>query len=535
MLYGGIPRRGIRAGCMNGALGNYWGEGWVKAKTKEERQAMSKIREAEKVSELLSRILYAKEESPTVAMNEAFTYECKEYERFYLGEQVDGGGPVMNITKRICDYVISTLCSKEYTISYTLDGAPRGYFEGDTARGIIDELGRMILYKNDKESLEKLLFSMVRDAVIYGTGILYTYFDKGNSHEVQTKAIEPYRVIPADIGEADIERQRYILIRGRTQARLLSEEAKSRGLGKGIYEELKEKSCGECSDFWLMLYKEGGTVRYIKESCGILISYGDTGLLRYPLVTFKPIPRKGSFYGVSYVKGIIPNQRYINESYAMLMKHMQETAFSKVVYDKSRIPEWSGEPGIAIAAHGGGNLADCVSVVGCGRLEDGYIELTHDIAERTKELYGATETALGNVEPTNTSAIMAVKEASEGQLRGCIILLTAALEEQARVWADAACAYFGGRSIYSCNGNAMVDLRKLKMLSLRCRTEVSDRSRFGSSVAMEVLNKLFEAGAISAAEYLKRIPDGIISDREALIDAAESYEGNKNKAKEEGK
>lgn len=495
---------------------------------------MNKAREAEKVRELLAKILYAEEESPTVAMNDAYTYECKEYEKFYLGEQVDGGGPVMNITKRICDYVISTLCSKEYTISYTIDGAPKGYFDIERAKAAIEGLSRVILYKNDKESLEKLLFSMVRDAVIYGTGILYTYYDSKQSYEVQTKAIEPYRVIPADIGESDIEKQRYILIKGRTQAKVLSDEAEKHGTARGIYEELKEKSCGECADYILMLYKEGDTVRYIKESCGKLISYGDTGLSRYPLVIFKPIPRKGAFYGVSYVKGIIPNQRYINESYAMLMKHMQETAFSKVVYDKSRIPEWTGEPGIAIAAHGGGNLADCVSVVGCGKLEDGYIELTHDVAERTKELYGATETALGNVEPTNTSAIMAVKEASEGQLRGCIILLTAALEDQAKVWADAVCAYFG-KSVYAIESGVTIDLSILKATSLRCRTEVNDRSKFGSSVAMEVLNKLFEAGAISASEYLKRIPAGIISEREALIEATELREGkfSEDKNKEE--
>ena len=59
----------------------------------------------------------------------------------------------------------------------------------------------------------------------------------------------------------------------------------------------------------------------------------------------------------------------------MVMKHMQDTAFSKVIYDKSKIPEWSNEVGEAIAAMGGGNISDAVSVVGVGKMQDGYSEL----------------------------------------------------------------------------------------------------------------------------------------------------------------
>ena len=35
------------------------------------------------------------------------------------------------------------------------------------------------------------------------------------------------------------------------------------------------------------------------------------------------------------------------------MKHMIDTAFSKVIYDKTRIPEWTNEVGEAIGVAGG--------------------------------------------------------------------------------------------------------------------------------------------------------------------------------------
>ena len=44
----------------------------------------------------------------------------------------------------------------------------------------------------------------------------------------------------------------------------------------------------------------------------------------------------------------------------MAMKHMTDTAFSKVIYDKSKIPEWSNEVGEAIGAVGGGNMAGAI-------------------------------------------------------------------------------------------------------------------------------------------------------------------------------
>ena len=487
---------------------------------------------------LLESLLAFKEER--LSGGEAFSSECKEYEGFYLGDQWKGeeqGGakPVFNLIKRICDYVISTLASKEFSLAYTSDGAPLHIRKNESFIRAIETLTRHVSYKYDKEALERLIFSLVRDAVIYGTGVLYTRWDTsvpasdGFFGDAVTEVIEPYRIFPADMCEPDVEKQSRFLIKGKSSVTALSGEALLHG--REVRKKLLEANGGEEeAQFTLMLYRDEKTrsICFAKECAGILISYGDSGLSRYPIATFSPIPVRGSFFGRSYVKGIIPNQKYVNTSYALLMKHMQDTAFSKVIYDKSRIPEWTSEPGIAIGAHGGGNLSDCVSVVGCGKLEDGYLELTKEIAEKTKELYGATETALGNVEPTNTSAIMAVKEAAEGQLRGCVILLVAALESQAKIWADVVCTYYGdGRKVgVSGKEEEHIALSRLRTHLPSCKISVNDRSRFGSSVALDVLNKLLEQKAISPSEYIKRLPDGIIEDKDSLIKNAQDIEKN---------
>ena len=77
-------------------------------------------------------------------------------------------------------------------------------------------------------------------------------------------------------------------------------------------------------------------------------------------------------------------------AYAMMMKHMSDTAFSKVIYDSSRIPEWTNEVGEAIAAMGGGNISDAVSVIGTGEMQDGFCELIDSGEPKAALLHGVT-------------------------------------------------------------------------------------------------------------------------------------------------
>ena len=94
-----------------------------------------------------------------------------------------------------------------------------------------------------------------------------------------------------------------------------------------------------------------------------------------------------------------------------------------------------------IAAMGGGNVADAVSVVGVGQLEDGYLELINSVVENTKGMMGATESALGDAEASNTSAILALQQASRIGLGQVSARFNRCLGELAEIWADMLCAY----------------------------------------------------------------------------------------------
>ena len=204
------------------------------------------------------------------------------------------------------------------------------------------------------------------------------------------------------------------------------------------------------------------------------------------------------------------------------MKHMTDTAFSKVIYDKSKIPEWSNGVGEAIAAVGG-NVADAVSVVGVGQMQEGYLELIESAMRTTKELAGAPDAALGTVDPNNTSAILALQEAAaipQEQVRSA---LYGCVEELALIWADMVCAYYpegrllptrvGGDAAY-----AEVDFAALRRALIAARVEVGEGGRYAASATVALLGHLLDGGHISFVEYLERLPAHLVLDRQTLFE-----------------
>ena len=490
-------------------------------------------KELEKIELFRSQIERAEEERSICGFSE----RCRENEEFYLGMQWRSGEddtlikPVFNVIRQISNYLISSLVSNEYAISYSLDGAPP-YRRTSSAKAALDALSRHISFCADKETKAALLSSLVHDAILYGSGVLYTYWDAsadngdGYMGAFRTETLHPTALFPALPECEDVQKQPYIIIKGRQTVGELVRELLSHGGEASRAVELMEKygEDGEHTSVntYLRLQKDpiAKKIDFIKLCGEVIVSEGRMDMERYPIAVYSPSPKSHSFFGYSYVESMVPNQRYINRAYALLMKHMQDTAFSKVIYDASRIPDWSSTPGESIAAHGGGNLSDCVSVVGCGELSDGYMDLIERTIEQTRYLFGANDTALGNAEPQNTSAILAMKESASGQLREAHIRLAKTIEEQAYIWAEMVCANVcEGRyvSFGEGKGEDKVDFSTLKRSLLRCRVDVSDKSRFGSSVSLSVLNLLLEQGVISPKEYVARLPEGIIPDKDALL------------------
>lgn len=468
----------------------------------------------------------------------------RENERFYRGDQWYGTAPsslprpVFNVIRRVVDYLVCSVTPGRVSIRYGDEGAL--YAPGDEGSAeAVEALGANAAYRWERSGMDAKLYRLVSDAAITGDGVLYCYWrpdDAGDgiyTGEIATDVIDNTCIFVSDVNKSDIQSQDYIILSGRASVASLRREARENGVPEKSVERivsdggdsLEASSDGgavelrgeeeDKATYLIKFWRERGLVCFEKSTRDCVICRTSTPCRLYPVAYFNWLPRKGSFHGTSAVSGMIANQRYVNRAYAMVMKHMSDTAFSKVIYDKSRIPEWSNEVGEAIGALGGVGISDAVKVLEGGKLQDGYLDFLTNVIEVTKELGGATETALGNVTPNNTSAILALQEASRIPLRLIRQSLYACIESLALIWADMAAAYFAdGRRIpvkVGTGEDGCAIIRHIPDASrIRAFVEVTDASTYSASVTVSILDKLLDSGQISAEEYLARIPSEYI-------------------------
>ena len=481
-------------------------------------------------------------------------------ERFYRGDQwygssgIDLPKPVFNIIRRVVDFLVSSIAVSDISIRYTDEDIPFVKEEGEAEaiRSGVSAMSANAAYRWEKNRMSSKIYTLLTDAAVSGDGIFYCYWDptlkggQGFDGDIVTETLDNVNLFVADVNRADIQSQSYLILSGRASVGSLREEAMRCGVsaedaGKikadGIYDrqsgDLSSRELdGEAEEkttYIIKFWKEDGKVVFEKSTRECVIKRVYTDMKLYPVAYFNWYPTKNSFHGTSPITSLIPNQKFINRAYALVMKHMSDTAFSKVVYDKSRIPEWSNGVGEAIAAQGGGNMADAVSVVGVGEMQSGYMELIDQAMNVTKELMGATESALGNIDAHNTSAILALQETSKITLEQVRAAYYQCIEDLANIWADMMCAYYPSERllVYSNAGEAQaaaVDFDLLKKRMLCAKIDVAPVARYSAVSAQNMLDKLLDGGYISPAAYIRRLPTGVIRDREALILEMENKE-----------
>lgn len=471
----------------------------------------------------------------------------RQNDRFYRGEQWRAGEgrelprPVFNIIRRIADYLISNVAENDLKITYSNDDPVAGIDTRGAAAmaAAIDALNRSTAYRWRREHMGELIYRLISDAAVSGDGIIYSYWDPdadGGRGGIASSTVDNTNIFVSDVNSRDIQGQEYLILAGRSTVSSLRAEARRRGLseseaakivadGEGDAPELEDEG-SEKATYLLKFYRVDGRVHFEKSTKSCVICRAELPCRLYPVAYFSWYPQKNSFHGTSPITSMIPNQRYINRAYAMVMKHMTDSAFSKVIYDRTRIPEWTNEVGEAIGAVGGGNIADAVAVVGCGKLESGYLDLISSAISTTKELAGATETALGNIAPNNASAILALREGASAALEQVRASLYRCIEETADIWADLTLGYAGDTlTLRTEAGCEQIDTSLIRRAVLSAHVEISETARYSLSATQTVLDSLLSAGHISFCEYLERLPDGILPGKEKLIAARRGDSG----------
>lgn len=463
--------------------------------------------------------------------------------------------PVFNFIKRAQTFFIASLTSSNATINF--EKLEHVENEENEAVEVINAEVKNIL---EKMKFENRLRDLLFDASTTGDGCLHFYFDPDKKSfsgkgQICHEIVDGSNVMFGNANNPNVEDQPYIIIVGRDLASNLQEEAKqyknditvdedkeyeympgdngkieveTDKYGKALYiliYEKKPKNIKVKDEFGNEVEETIYTVHASKCVKGDDIFEDiDTELEYYPIAWLNWEKQKNQYHGKGMVVDMIPNQIAINKMFAMIIYHLMITAFPTAVYNADKVSAWTNEIGGQIALMNM-ELGDSINNV-AGYLQpsqmSNQIITALDMAIRyTKECMGITDASLGAIDPKNTSAIIAVQKSAVVPLENVKANLYEFIEDIGRILLDFISSKYGTRKIIVSDKKNRVakeyDFSQLKGQWLNTRANVGSAAYYSEIASMQTLDNLLNAERIDFVQYLERLPEYMIPDKEKLI------------------
>jgi hypothetical protein len=390
----------------------------------------------------------------------------------------------------------------------------------------------------------------LKQAVITGDYIQYFYWDPNikTGQEVKgdiaTQLIDNVNYYPGNPNTPDVQKQPYIILIFRDHIDNVRAEAKINGVSDEQLELIKADSDNEYTsgdrgkielddskiNVLLKMYKKDGHVWCEKSTRSVVIQpEKDAQLTRYPLALMNWETRKNCCHGEAEVTYLIPNQVYINKIMALSQLSQINFAWPKVVYDRSRIKQWSNKLAGAFPVNGDPTTA-AHYLTPPAISYDAWrgLDVTMD---KTMRMMGANEVTLGSLKnPDNTSAFIAARDAAMVPLQSHQERFYAFIEDVGMIWMDFIRNFYrAGRKIpvEQDGKRAYVQIPEnvLDSYEWKLKIEPGPSTTWGETQALQTMDNLLMKGGIALSEYLERIPNGRIPKLQELIKSVKAREG----------
>jgi hypothetical protein len=357
----------------------------------------------------------------------------KKNEDFYIGRQWEGVNapniekPVINVLRQAVDYYISMLVSDDVSVQCRL---PED--EDEQTRQAIE-----YIVSNDIDRIfERTKFKskcrdFMKNCAVDGDAYFYWRYDSEKQTDQPIKGdldlelIDNTNIIFGNPAQKDVQKQPYILIVQKLPLDEAKEMATRNGKnpkdvqqdGEGGYDQQEVQSRAHTTYTTILtkLYKEKGIIKAIQTTRTMVMRDEVVmGVTRYPVAGMPWRSVKNAYHGESPLTSQIQNQIMINKYYMMLNEFMKLLAFPKLLYDQNKIDSWSNRVE-AIGVNGNPNEA-IASSSPTMQLTPQVQQYVQDLIEKTKETMGVYDVGLGNVNPDNTSAIIALQKTASQPL-----------------------------------------------------------------------------------------------------------------------
>ena len=182
----------------------------------------------------------------------------------------------------------------------------------------------------------------------------------------------------------------------------------------------------------------------------------------------------------------------------------------------------TNDPGQVIPVYGSGEeVRDAVRYVDPPAFSAQLDTNVQSLIRDTMTQAGVSATLLGDVEPHNTSAIIAVREASLMPLTMLQNRFYTFMEEMARIWLEFWLCLYGERALKVSDNHGVwyvpFNAAACRALLPDIRIEVGAGESFSEQKTVETLDSLYRSGVLDKRQYISRLPHGLIPRQEELL------------------
>lgn len=410
----------------------------------------------------------------------------------------------------------------------------------------------------ERVKLDDLKEQALRNAYVSGTGVLYTYWDPHvktglYADETRTQAIcgdiacevlDIENVYFGDPSCEDVQRQPYIILAQRKSVEELRRMARANRRPAEEIEAIRADgdNSNQAGDYGLYeqsdakrallltkLYKEyrddgSYSVKAVQVCRGVTVRCPwDIGVRIYPLAAFRWERRRNCAYGESEITYLIPNQIAINRMITASVWAVMMMGMPMLIVNGDIITQpITNEPGQIIRINGSVNdVQMAMRYLNPPNFSPNFDNNIASLINNTLTQSGANDSALGDVNPENTSAIIAVREAATMPMQTVQNRFYSFLEDVARIWAEFWVTQYGERQLkIEENGGTWYlpfSAGRYRDLLISARIDVGASTLWSESRSIRTLDNLFDRKVIDVVQYLQRLPKGTVPDVGSLI------------------
>lgn len=412
--------------------------------------------------------------------------------------------------------------------------------------------------------MDSKTWDIIKSAAIQGDSYAYWGSDRT---DMPPKILPNTSVLFGDENITELQEQPFIIIRERLEVEAVRRIAKENGIPKKDIELIVGDSNSDANEgvilnnyevsnkvtSLLYMTKENGVVKVARSTAQCVYEplhaiEGDvTGLHSYPICSMIWEPMPYNARGVSEVAQMIPNQLEVNKTAARRAITVKLCAFPRIAYDSTAVPnpEDLDTVGKPIEVNGGGSqsVSQAVSYLNATNISSDAKNLQDDLLQTTKDLAGASDYAMGNVNPEQASgqAIIAVRDSAQVPLNENVARYKQFVEDVALLWFDMWVAYHPeGIEVTSTNDmgsevQVLIDQKQLQELKPTVRIDVSQDNQWTKLSEQQWLDNMFDRQQLSLEEYAELAPDNgsvpkgklraVLSKREALMAKQQAQSG----------